>query len=109
MKKFLNKRVKCTIVAGVLVVSMLASYGIVASRNASADGNSKTKVDSAVERLQAKRNETLSITNKKDDESDNEVVRAIITLKGKSVADSNDISNYSSKFKSNEEKVLEKQ
>ena len=109
MKKFLNKRVKCTIVAGVLVVSMLASYGIVASRNASADGNSKTKVDSAVERLQAKRNETLSITNKKDDESDNEVVRAIITLKGKSVADSNDVSNYSSTLKSKEEKVIEKQ
>ena len=109
MKKFLNKRVKCTLVAGVLVVSMLASYGVVASRKASADGNSKTKVDSAIERLQAKRNETLSGTINKDNERDNEVVRAIITLKGKSVADSNDISNYSSKLKSKEEKVLEKQ
>ena len=46
---------------------------------------------------------------KKDDESDNEVVRAIITLKGKSVADSNDVSNYSSTLKSKEEKVIEKQ
>ena len=59
MKKLFSKKRGYVIIAAVLVISLLASYAMIDSRNSSAAKDEK-KVMTAKERLQAKRYETLS-------------------------------------------------
>ena len=101
MKKLFSKKRGYVIIAAVLVISLLASYAMIDSRNSSAAKDEK-KVMTAKDRLQAKRNETLSSSLKANDKDENEVVRVIVTLKGKSVAQDNKVSNYNSKLKTKE-------
>lgn len=108
MKKLFSKKRGYVIIAAVLVISLLASYAMIDSRNSSAAKDEK-KVMTAKDRLQAKRNETLSSSLKANDKDENEVVRVIVTLKSKSVAQDNKVSNYNSKLKTKEKKVINNQ
>lgn len=108
MKKLFSKKRGYVIIAAVLVISLLASYAMIDSRNSSAAKDEK-KVMTAKDRLQAKRNETLSSSLKANDKDENEVVRIIVTLKSKSVAQDNKVSNYNSKLKTKEKKVINNQ
>ena len=108
MKKLFSKKRGYVIIAAVLVISLLASYAMIDSRNSSAAKDEK-KVMTAKERLQAKRNETLSSSLKVNEKEENEVVRVIVTLKSKSVAQGNRVSNYNSKLKSKEKNVINNQ
>lgn len=106
MKKLFSKKTSYAIIAMVLVLSMVGGYFLSDSNRASA----KKKEITAKERILAKRQEVLSSSvsmNTKADE--NEVVRAIITLKAKSVADTNKVSKYNSKLKSKEDKIINNQ
>ena len=106
MKKLFSKKTSYAIIAMVLVLSMVGGYFLSDSNRASA----KKKEITAKERILAKRQEVLSSSvsmNTKADE--NEVVRAIVTLKAKSVADTNKVSKYNSKLKSKEDKIINNQ
>ena len=106
MKKVFSKKTSYAIIAVVLVLSMVGGYFLSDSNRVSAGKKEIT----AKERILAKRQEVLSSSLKMNTEADeNEVVRAIISLKGKSVADTNKVSKYNSKLKSKENKIINNQ
>lgn len=106
MKKYLNKRILSVVVVLALIIGLFGGYVI----NKSSKASAKTAEDMAKDKLLEERNRMHSSNLKMNTEaSQNEVVRAIITLKAKSVADTNNVSEYNSKLKSKEKKIISKQ
>lgn len=106
MKKYLNKRILSVVVVLALIVGLFGGYVI----NKSSKASAKTAEDIAKAKLLEERNRMHNSNLKMNTEaSQNEVVRAIITLKAKSVADTNNVSEYNSKLKSKEKKIISKQ
>ena len=105
MRKLLNKKYVCAIIALILVVSMAGGY-LFNSRQASA-----SKTLTAKERLQAKRNETMASVSMNEADDENEVVRAVVSLKRDSVMETveDSTTEYSKKLKKQENKILDSQ
>lgn len=106
MRKLLNKKFSCAIIALVLVASMVAGSFVYKSSQSSASSQT-----TAAERLQAERDKVMSSVSMKEDGDENEVVRAIVTLKKDSVMETVDDSTtaYSKKLKKQENKILDAQ
>ena len=99
MKKYFNKKTLSIVLVLALVAGLFGGYAISKSNKSSAKNNET----SVKEKLIAERNKMHSSNLKMNTEaSEKEVVRAIITLKAESVADTNNISDYNSKLKSKE-------
>jgi len=94
-----------TVIAAALILSILSGIGLSGAFKSSANSYKETAVD----RLIAKRNEVHASLRMNELASDNETVRAIITLKANSVADTNDVSEYTSKLQSKENKIIDNQ
>lgn len=106
MKKYFNKKTLSIVLVLALVAGLFGGYAISKSNKSSAKNNET----SVKEKLIAERNKMHSSNLKMNTEaSEKEVVRAIITLKAESVADTNNISDYNSKLKSKENKIISNQ
>ena len=106
MKRVFNKKTLSIVLVCTLVTGIFVGQTVVQGTKSQA----KSIEDVAKEALLAKRAEVLRNNLKMNTEaSENEVVRAIITLKAKSVADTNNVSEYNSKLKSKEDKIISKQ
>lgn len=106
MKKYLNKRTLSVVLVLALIVGLFGGYAF----NKSSKASAKTAEDIAKDKLLEERNRMHNSNLKMDTAaSEKELVRAIITLKAKSVADTNNISDYNSKLKSKENKIISKQ
>lgn len=106
MKRNFNKKILSIVLVLALVAGLFGGYLVTKSNKASAKKNEA----SVKEKLIAERNKMHSSNLKMNTEaSEKEVVRAIITLKADSVADTNNISDYNSKLKSKENKIISNQ
>ena len=106
MKKKFNKKALSVVLALVLVVGLIGGHFLINSSKA----NAKSQGEIAKEKLLEERNKVYNSNLKMNTTaSENEVVRAIITLKAKSVADTNNISDYNSILKSKEDKIISNQ
>ena len=106
MKRVFNKKTLSIVLVFTLVTGIFVGQTVVQGTKSQA----KSVKDVAKEALLAKRAQVLRNNLKMNTQaSENEVVRAIITLKAKSVADTNNVSEYNSKLKSKEEKIISKQ
>ena len=107
MRKLFSKKTGCLVIASSLVLGVVGGHLLSNSLSSSA----KVNVITAEERLQAKRDEAQTNSYSIDRNADlNETVRAIITLEADSVAESvsksTDVSEYTSKLKSKEKKII---
>ena len=105
MNKLLKGKKGCGFAAIALVLSIAG--GITISHVIGSSANSKK--ETAIDRLIAKRNEVHASFKMNETASENEEVRAIITLKAKSVADTNNVSEYTSSLKKKENKIIANQ
>ena len=109
MRKYLSKK-NCSIIVVSLVLLALAVGGALVYLFKS---KANDKEVTAKERLQACREEVHAALYGKDTEVSevnlDEKVRAIITLEEEAVADNNKISDYTSKLKSKENKIIKEQ
>lgn len=110
MRKLFSKKTGCLVIASSLVLGVVGGHLLSNSLSSSA----KVNVITAEERLQAKRDEAQTNSYSIDRNADlNETVRAIITLEADSVAESvsksTDVSEYTSKLKSKEKKIIKNQ
>lgn len=104
MKKRINKRGMCAILASTLLIGTVLGHFVYNSHNLSANSNSKV-----LERLQAVRNKTEATKDTNSSGKLSKSARFIVELKDDAVADMADVSEYTSKLKSKEEKVIENQ
>lgn len=106
MKKFFNKKTLSIVLVLALVAGLFGGYAISKSNKSSASSKEKTVKEKLIAERNSMHNSNLKMLT---EASDKEVVRAIITLKAKSVADTNNISEYDSNLKSKEKKIISNQ
>ena len=108
MKKLLNKRVGYAVLSIAVVASLVAGSFLFKFDSNKALANKQT---TAMERLIAERNNNMSSVSMDEDGDENEVVRAVVSLKKDSVMETVDDSTteYSKKLKKQENKILDSQ
>lgn len=106
MKKYFNKKTLSIVLVLALVAGLFGGYAISKSNKSSASSKEASIKSKLIAERDRMHNSNLKMLTQA---RDNEVVRAIITLKAKSVADTNNISDYDSSLKSKEDKIISNQ
>lgn len=102
MKKLYNKRCAGIVLSSVVLIGTVLGHFAFDSYKSSADSG-------AYGRLQSLRNSTERIEVVAGPDNNSKVVRAIVTLKDNSVAETTDVSEYSLSLKAKEDKVIDNQ